>query len=240
LRSKNTDILTVGIQQQVSILIESADNTMMDIIEETKYILEANRIEITQNFESKIKVLTTLISSILKLRGSIEQSILDQLNIDLMFETTVSQLNSLVGDHQDDPRKNVRLALSIITELSKSISKLYELHTQAREYPSEWLSRSDAVISKINSMIKITEYIGNHIGDPALKLSLQTYTSTMSHILAQFKILTASVIYSENVRNRNEFTNYLSPLKDLAYLLYPYLYNFRDAATLLEVDEDNM
>jgi len=235
LRSRCSDMSLVGIQDQVTKLIEDTENAIGSLMDEARKYLLTNNFDNTQPLEVQLTILNNSLNGILKLRAGIELSIMNKLNIDEMHEIIQDQLTTTITGHLNETNEYMSYLVTNIKSLMPCIAQLYEYFQNAKDNPLEWFRRCSNLTAHIDNIKSITESLKSHITEPALKMSMLSYLNTMNHLEIQFKVLSSSLSYNEESNiSENEFINFLSPLKDFAFLCFPFSYNFKDATNLLQ------
>jgi len=238
LRSRCTDISLFGIQDQVTKLIEETENAISNLMDEARKYLLSNKIEYTHALDIQLKTITNTLNGILKLRAGIELSIINKLNITDMHEIIQESLTTTINGHLNETNEYMSYLISNLRSLMPALSQIFEFYQFAKDNSLEWFRRCTVVITHIDNIKSITESLKSHIAEPALKISMISYLSTMNHLEIQFKILATALCYGvESNYLENEFINFLSPLKDFAFLCFPFSYNFKDATNLLQGSE---
>jgi len=239
LRSKSNDIAITSILEQVNIYIESAETSITEIFDDTKLFLKSSKSEYSTKIEAKLKVLWSIINSILKLRGSIEISLLDKLNANQMLDDSIRQINSIIKLHENDENEYVKYLVENLIAISNVLSNLTDLYNSSQENPLEWIEFSTSMVSCLENIKTITDSLKTYISDTSFMLSMEVYIASISHIIAQFKILSIAKLFracetnSDEEDQQNQFLNLISPIKDFAFLCFPFSYNFRDSAYIL-------
>jgi len=79
-----------------------------------------------------------------------------------------------------------------------------------------------------NDMENIMKSISIEIDNVSLKLSLDSFIKIFNQIIPQFKLLSVSYLFKFTLEGY-ENVNFISCLKNFAYLCFPMLYNFKDS-----------
>jgi len=239
LRSKSADIAITSILEQVNIFIESAETSITEIFDDTRSLLKSNKPEFSAKIETNLRVLSSILNSILKLRGSIEISFLDKLNPSQMLEDSIRQINSIIKLHENDENEYVKYLVENLVAISNVVSNLNDPYNSSLENPLEWIDYCTSLISCMENIKTITDSLKSYITDSSFMLSMEMYITSITLVIAQFKVLSSAKLFrtcetnSDTEDQQNQFINLISPIKDFAFLCFPFSYNFRDSAYIL-------
>jgi len=156
-----------------------------------------------------------------------------------MLDDSIRQINSIIKLHENDENEYVKYLVENLIAISNVLSNLTDLYNSSQENPLEWIEFSTSMVSCLENIKTITDSLKTYISDTSFMLSMEVYIASISHIIAQFKILSIAKLFracetnSDEEDQQNQFLNLISPIKDFAFLCFPFSYNFRDSAYIL-------
>jgi len=240
LRARVQDIFDQSIQSQLSVVVEATELYISEIFDEARNIIQSNVIAPTPLIEQKLATLSKIIKTTVALHPVISVAV-QEANISDMMVLTAEQFQSVIEMHsgeQGTMQGFLNELQSILTVL-ESMNLFFKegATTSPTEKSLEWLNACNSIVTSMNNLIELVTKVAT-IPDESLASTLRAYAESVKHFLIQFEILGSSMVWDIRIQGYED-VKCLSPLKDFAFITFPFSYNFRDAATEYDSNQES-
>jgi len=230
LRARLPELSDVKTQKQLTAAVEGAEKCIGDIFDEARDILLSNALRITPALSARVEQLSKLLDGVMALRALVVGAAATT-PVPTLLTTTVEQLRSITELHQADEDASILALVLHLSNLASTVAELAALWERRLQAPGDVLATAAKVVQHLGNIRELVMKVAEKVDDESLKVMLESYSHSLYHGIGQFKLCAASAALGVEIAGYSE-VNVATPLLDLAFITFPFLYNFRDAVSL--------
>jgi len=216
-------------------------------------MLDQNNLHLTDTIKQNNANLDKSISRILSFRPQIDTATARNMNILRMTETTVQQIEGMCELHKEIDHSDIRNILSLFEKISLHVQELGVIYPQLIPKPpaggvnpalqvesqlvaskqKEWFSKCGELINIFSSLKDSFVTVATGIDDDSLVDVFKSYLTSIDHFIVQFMEFSSVAAFGIIIKDF-ESCAYIVPIKDFAFLMYPFIYNLLEATGVMQ------
>eukprot|EP01125_Pyxidicula_operculata_P018736 TRINITY_DN6689_c0_g1_i1.p1 TRINITY_DN6689_c0_g1~~TRINITY_DN6689_c0_g1_i1.p1 ORF type:complete len:928 (-),score=271.17 TRINITY_DN6689_c0_g1_i1:247-2694(-) len=221
LRARLSQFNDEDLCQSMMVVVEESESCIGQIFDEARIMIENHTFTLTDAMNEKLELLSHLTTEYMDNRHSMEKY--TQCDMKLMIKESIEQLVSIMKQHSDD--KDTQLvAESVLSGLLTSLNGLQSSYND-QVSPLKWMDSCVDITNNIANIHSMVKPLLVKVTDLSLRVALESYLSALNHFLVQFKICSVAHAFGISIAGY-EWMNFVVPLKDFAFLTFPFVYNF--------------
>eukprot|EP01128_Nolandella_sp_AFSM9_P006755 TRINITY_DN3548_c0_g1_i1.p1 TRINITY_DN3548_c0_g1~~TRINITY_DN3548_c0_g1_i1.p1 ORF type:complete len:1028 (-),score=223.74 TRINITY_DN3548_c0_g1_i1:97-3084(-) len=216
---------------ELSSLVEDAEAFIGEVFDEARVILVENQLSLTPTLSKKLTQLSLVIEKVLSLRPTVAFVPNSTLSILEVFTLAREQIDSITEIHHEDDDENMLSLVLHLSNLSNAIKALSSAYEKRFNHHSEFFGAVNMVITQTTYIQETVERIIGVVKDESLRKMLEAFVESLIHCRVQFEISAAAASMNVVIEGHTE-VDLSTPILDLSYIAFPFMYNFRDACTM--------
>lgn len=241
LRSKILDAQESSLREQLTASIDSAERQTAELTETVKTVL----FDVSQDpqLSDTIRAGITSLKQTSSRADALSEPLQAQNNLGVkswpIYSTILEQLTSNISQQSSLPFPSMTKFVAHMTALRDSLSAMqtYTSQTDAITNSFAWLESAMTVGDNLDSLFVVVENTQASLTDDSAKHTLDAFCQSVKSCSTLFKMGCVAQAFGCPTLDGHEAIRCVAPLKDAVFIMFPFLFSFRDVLTLIEGDQ---
>jgi len=234
LRARVPELTEPEPRGQLTLVVEDAERTIGEVFDEARDILLSGSLKMTAALSMKLDGLERLLDQVWAQRVSVVMAP-SRLPVPQQLRNAAEQLRAITELHAEEEDAHILALVLHLANLADAVQVSAKEWDRRRDHPQTYLHAGGKVLLQLGNVKDVTEKVLEKVEDQSLRVMLEAYSRALAQTIAQVKLQLAAsalAVEADSSATAAGETSIGTPLLDLAFVTFPFMYNFRDACTL--------
>eukprot|EP01129_Flabellula_baltica_P011923 TRINITY_DN5307_c0_g1_i1.p1 TRINITY_DN5307_c0_g1~~TRINITY_DN5307_c0_g1_i1.p1 ORF type:complete len:626 (-),score=99.44 TRINITY_DN5307_c0_g1_i1:14-1891(-) len=234
LRSYSIDVPSILAKEEIQSLIIRTEEEISLVYDEARACLLKKIYKYGESFKSKLSDLKQTVREISQYHLDIDNSLTKSLDEGNQLSSTIEQLSAIINDHQSNDNEHMQFVVTKLNHIGYHTTQLFRMLGEPWTNQETWFKTSNEIIRSMEEIKNFCDQIKEKLYDRSLQEGIESYSTSVENAIILFKIQTSTIGNGVIISSPGLTSNFVSPLKEFAYITFPFLYILKDALFLLK------